>query len=75
MATKDITDAQVVQAFRDGFPCRGLDILEERTGQPAKVCWRAAERAFERDLLDYGIGLHGAWVTEKGRDLLVEACP
>ena len=75
MATKDITDAQVVQAFHDGFPCGGLGLLEERTGQPAKVCWRAAERAERRDLLEYGIGLHGSWVTEKGKSLLVEASP
>lgn len=79
MATKDITDLQVcqaVQAASDGYRAQGAAghhrhlILSERTGQHPNVCWRALERADRRGLIDYGIGLHGAFLTDKGRALL-----
>lgn len=77
MATKDITDKQVCEAFRDRVmvsmehECRfPYDILEERTGQAFKVCWRAMERAADRGLIEYGVSLRTGWLTERGRALL-----
>ena len=75
MSMKHITDAQVcraVQAFRD----RDLELpwpyeaLAAETGQPEKVCFRAMERADRRGLLDYGVSLRTAWLTEAGKALL-----
>lgn len=69
MATKDITDKQVVQATIDARKHRvlnALDFLEVATQQPRKVCFRAMERASKRDLIDYGVSLHTAWPTEEG---------
>jgi len=70
MATKDITDAQVVRAVaksKDGS-CP-LAILEAETSQPEKVCFRAMERAHRRGYLDYGVSLRTAWLTESGAEL------
>jgi hypothetical protein len=73
MATKDITDKQVCEAYRDSNTKARIypyDILMERTGQPYKVCWRAIERASRRDLIDYGVTMRTGWLTEKGKSLL-----
>lgn len=76
MATKDITDVQVCEAVRDTWDqaghhiARPHELLSARTGQPEKVCWRALERAAGRGLIDYGIGLQGAWLTDQGKALL-----
>jgi len=74
MATKDITDRQVCEAYRDGWASGGesdaLSILQERTGQPAKVCFRAAERALARGLIDYGVSLRAGFPTGRGNALL-----
>lgn len=75
MAMKDITDRQVclaVKAFRDrdlGLPWP-YEALAIETGQPEKVCYRAMERANQRGLLDYGVSLRTAWLTEKGEALI-----
>jgi hypothetical protein len=73
MATKDITDRQVVEAYRDRE--RGVDpwpyeLLAAKTREPEKVCYRACERAERRGLLEYGTSLRSGWITEAGRDLL-----
>jgi hypothetical protein len=82
VATKDITDLQVVRAYAemkrqmDDVRPSGLrfeyadQILRRETGQPEKVCYRAMERAFSRDLVDYGTWLRVGWLTDKGRELL-----
>jgi hypothetical protein len=46
------------------------DLLMERTGECFKVCWRAMERACDRDLIEYGVSLRTGWLTEKGEALL-----
>lgn len=81
MATKDISDLQVVMAYfearaeRDAENARWPeDILMERTGQCEKVCFRAMERADRRGYLDYGVSLHAGWVTEEGKQLVRDAC-
>jgi hypothetical protein len=79
MATKHITDKQVCEAvrdargmewMRDGKECWPYDLLAERTGQPLKVCWRALERACDRDLVTFGTSLRTGWLTAAGKTLL-----
>ena len=77
MATKDISDLQVVQAYhaywtdkQTGNYTRPLDRLMAATGQPQKVCWRAMERADHRGLVDWGVSLGVGWLTDKGKALL-----
>jgi hypothetical protein len=47
-----------------------LSILAATTGQCAKVCWRAMERAHERGYLEFGTSLNSAWLTDKGKELI-----
>ena len=73
MATKDITDLQVLRA-QDQWRSnqRGpwaYEILAAETGECLKVCYRAMERAARRGLLDYGVSLRTAWFTKKGNDI------
>lgn len=77
MATKDITDIQVLRAYAIAglrHPLRRwpYEILADMTGQPIKVCYRAMERASRRRLIDYGVSLRTGWLTDKGRALLEE---
>lgn len=78
MATKDITDLQVCEAFSQMRSRRDAgeigvyvdDILHQQTGEHMKVCFRAMERACSRGLVDYGVWLRGGWLTEAGTDLI-----
>jgi len=81
MATKDITDEQVCQAYADAWIELGsakrrtpgswaTDLLVERTGQCEKVCYCAAERAHRRGLIEYGVSLRSGWLTDEGKALL-----
>lgn len=77
MARKDISDLQVVLAYRKSKLARTslsmmypYDFLMEETGQSFKVCYRAMERADKRGLIDYGVSLRTGWLTEKGLELL-----
>ena len=73
MARKDVTDKMVCEAvrdyqtFHDKWP---YELLAERTEQPEKVCYRAMERADENGLLEYGVSLRTAWLTDAGMELL-----
>ncbi len=76
MAVKDISDVQVLKAYEEyrannskEFP---HEILMRQTGQPEKVCYKAMERAYKRDLIAYGISPRTGWLTEKGKQLLKE---
>lgn len=78
MATKDITDLQVVQAVakaRAAKPWRACidEILSEETGECVKVCLAAMHRACGRDLIDYGTMIEGAFLSSKGEELLRRA--
>ncbi len=46
------------------------DLLMSRTGECFKVCWKAMERACDRDLIEYGTNLRSGWLTDKGKALL-----
>jgi hypothetical protein len=78
MATKDISDELICRTVADMWSRRnagekGLlldELLAERTGQPIKVCFRAMERACRRGLIEYGMWLQAAWLTDRGKALL-----
>ena len=80
MATKDISDIQVLAAYQEMNVARdesGLTehadvILQRMTGEPEKVCLCAMERACSRGLVDYGMWLRRGWITEKGHAMLQE---
>ncbi len=73
MATKDITDRQVLEAYQK---CKDISelwpyhVLQLETGEPGKVCYRAMERAEDRGLIDCGVSLRTGWITDKGCKLL-----
>lgn len=83
MARKNITDKDVCQAYADSWSMRraGLgakakwpeQILMERTGEAAKVCFAAMERAYSRDLIECGVSLHSGWLTANGEKMLALA--
>ena len=81
MATKDITDRQVCEAYAESARQREADfwnlnyefpyvILQRVTGQCLKVCWRAMERAEDRGFIECGTSLRTCWLTDKGKALL-----
>jgi hypothetical protein len=74
MATKNITDFQVVKAQSDWHKNQdgkwGYELLQERHGECQKVCLRALDRAYQRGYLEYGVSLRTAWLTEKGKNLI-----
>lgn len=74
MAIKDISDEQVCQAVQDSndmaFVRWPHDLLQERTGQPEKVCYGAMERAYRNGLIDYGVSFKTSWLTQAGESLI-----
>lgn len=76
MATKDISDIQVIEAcIKNKEASRvvgesAITFLMRETGQPEKVCYAAMDRAANRDYIDYGTSVRTAWPTEKGLELL-----
>jgi len=77
MARKDISDLQVCQAYKKAKEVRETteevvwpdELLANWTGEPMRVCERAAERAAERGYLDYGTALYMGWLTDKGKEM------
>lgn len=74
MATKDISDVQVLLAYRKAkeidFDKWPYEFLMEWTNQPQKVCFRAMERAYDRGYLECGVSLRTGWLTKKGDEYL-----
>ncbi len=74
----DIPDVMVVQAVaryqaegeQGAFGAFPYETMSAATGAPEKVCFMAMERADKRGLLDYGVSLRTAWLTDKGKALL-----
>ncbi len=64
---KHISDRSVCLVF-GLFPsrCDKIAKLCVLTGQPYKVCLRAAERACKRGLLEYGVSLRTGWLSGDG---------
>jgi hypothetical protein len=75
MATKDISDRQVCEAVA-AWQAEGRPFADERlfraTGQAQKVCEGALERAYGRGLIEYGVSIRSAWLTDAGRALLAK---
>lgn len=74
MATRHVTDAEVVRAVQSSrlelqgrSPC---ELLMQWSRQTEKVCRRAMERAHERRLINCGVSLESPWLTPKGRTFL-----
>lgn len=76
VATKDITDEQVCQAFHQARECHfahwPYEFLEHWTRQPFKVCWSAILRAYRHGLLECGVSERTGWLTEAGRALIAK---
>lgn len=53
-------------------PSYPYTIIADQVGVPEKVAYRAMERAYANDLLEYGTSLRTAWLTDKGVLLLQE---
>ena len=77
MATKNITDKQVVLAYseyaknHDSQPQKWpYNYLMEWTGECEKVCIKAMERAEERGYVDCDVSLRTGWITETGQSLI-----
>ena len=73
MSTKDVSDFDVCRAVamcREDNHIWPYELLAEWTGQPEKVCYRAMERSQKRGLIEYGVSLRTAWLTERGAGLL-----
>lgn len=79
MAMKDIKDCEVILAFLESKAnnhALGLwpyQILEQKTGQAEKVCFRCMERANNRGFIEYGTSLRSGWVTRQGYAELFDA--
>ena len=74
MATKDISDYQVVRAYKRAMKYEPsgpfvYEILAQETGQPEKVCYRAMGRAERRGFIDFGVSLRTGWLTGSGKAL------
>jgi hypothetical protein len=72
MAAKNISDFEVCLAvgwYQKDNSKFADEHLMEYSEEPQKVCLRALERAHKRGLIDYGVSLRSAWLTDKGRAL------
>lgn len=83
MATRDISDVQVLKAYQEFKKYTGpwiesqclfpYGVLMQWTGLSFKECYAAMERAERRGLIEYGVSLRSGWITEKGIKLLEQA--
>jgi hypothetical protein len=86
MSTKDVTDKMVCDAYAEmhrqrdqgrGKPWADYEfpyvILMRMTGECEKVCYRAMQRACDRNLIEYGVSLRTGWLTDKGLALIKES--
>ena len=72
------TIMEAVGKFKTALLCEyPYEILQKMTGQPAKVCYSAMERAAGRGYIEYGVSLRTGWLTGKGKELLKKdiCCP
>ena len=69
----DIKDEQVMEAcneyhntpyIRGGKNENVVDILMRMTGAPLKVVYAKLYHCADRDLIDYGVSVRGAWWNE-----------
>ena len=78
MAMKDISDGLVCLAvyhYKQNFNKEALypyEYLQKWSGECFKVCYKCMERACDRGLIEYGVSLRAGWLTDKGKDLLMQ---
>lgn len=77
MARKDVPDLLVCRTTQElqgdmtrSDPRHLILRLMEKTGQCEKVCYAAAFRSADRDLIEYGVAVRWPWLTDKGRALI-----
>lgn len=68
----DYTVCGACMLAHSGEPGRSIDHLVQISGMPMKTCLAAMNRAYKRGLIDCGVSLETAWVTEKGRVLVID---
>lgn len=49
------------------------EILMEKFNAPEKVVYSAMERDYKKGLLEYGVSLRTAWLSDKGYELLTKS--
>lgn len=72
---KDIPTIEVLKAcdsFHSGDNKNGLEILREKFKCPEKIAFAAIERDLGKGLLNYGVSIRTAWVTDKGKEVIKE---
>ena len=75
MSRKSVPDELVCKAIKERLnsgwpPICTLELLQTWTGEPEKVCYAAMERADDHGLIEWGVSLRTAWLTDKGKALL-----
>lgn len=73
MKRSDITDYDVCLAVREYNNTMGdfpYQTLAKKFGCDEKLAYAACERADDNGLIEYGVSLRTAWLTEKGAALL-----
>ncbi len=73
MKRSDIPTKAVLMACNKFHKERGLSpfqILINEFNAPEKVVYAAMERESKKGLIEYGVSLRLAWITEKGNDVL-----
>lgn len=69
----DITDIDVCLAVEEYQKEKNLypyELLADKFNCDEKLAYSACERAFNHDLIDYGVSLRTGWLTEKGKQLI-----
>jgi hypothetical protein len=79
MQVKDLADPLVLgliadcwRRMNDGERAPFADQILIRNGVPPKVVLRKMERLADRGLIEYGVSLRTAWLTEAGRRALAD---
>lgn len=75
MPRRHITDIQICQAVKeyeltDRPRYFASTILVAKTGATEQVVLNALKRAKDNQLIEWGISIHGPWLTTKGKLLL-----
>lgn len=75
MSRRNVPDVLVCKAVAEwhGANPTGLfppQLLALWTGEPEKVCLAAMERSLQRGLIECGVSLRTAWLTDMGELLL-----
>lgn len=72
MKTSDISDREILEAVEAFHASTFGQTPDEALAAkyPVKVIMSKMNKMDTRGLIDYGVSLRGAWITDKGRDYL-----